>query len=63
MEPQQDSPEYQAQVQAAVARVELQKRANSGAGWFFWIAGLSVVNSAISLLGGGWSFVLGLGIA
>ena len=33
----------------------------SGANWFFWIAGLSLVNSVILLFSGEWSFVIGLG--
>jgi hypothetical protein len=33
----------------------------SGANWFFWIAGLSLVNSLIILFKGEWSFVIGLG--
>ena len=33
-----------------------------GANWFYWIAGLSVANSLISLFQGGWGFIFGLGI-
>ena len=33
-----------------------------GANWFYWIAGLSVVNSVISLLQGGVGFIFGLGV-
>ena len=36
-------------------------QAKSGASWFYWIAGLSLVNSAIFLFGGNWSFFAGLG--
>ena len=32
------------------------------AGWFDWIAALSVVNSVISLFNGNWTFLLGLGV-
>lgn len=35
---------------------------SSGANWFYWIAGLSIVNSVIVLFGGDTSFPLGLGI-
>ncbi|MDT7540639.1 MAG: hypothetical protein QOE33_543 [Acidobacteriota bacterium] len=35
---------------------------NSGANWFFWIAGLSLINSIVSLSKGSWSFLAGLGI-
>lgn len=40
----------------------LAKRIQSGANWFFWIAGLSLINSIISLAGGGTRFIIGLGI-
>lgn len=41
---------------------ELLSRTKSGANWFYWIAGLSLVNSLIFLFGGNWSFFAGLGI-
>ena len=34
---------------------------NSGANWFFWIVGLSVINTLIALTGNEWGFSLGLG--
>ena len=33
---------------------------NSGANWFFWIVGLSVINTLISLTGTDWGFSLGV---
>jgi hypothetical protein len=39
-----------------------RKTFSSGANWFYWIAGLSVVNSLASFYQGGVSFVVGLGI-
>jgi len=33
-----------------------------GANWFYWIAGLSLVNTIAALSGGNFHFVLGLGI-
>ena len=39
----------------------LTKQLSSGASWFYWIAGLSVINTVISLTGGTTSFVTGLG--
>ena len=33
----------------------------SGANWFIWIAGLSLVNSVLFVAGSNWSFFLGLG--
>ncbi|MEZ5429025.1 MAG: hypothetical protein R2747_22455 [Pyrinomonadaceae bacterium] len=34
----------------------------NGGSWFYWIAGLSIVNSLIVTFGGNWGFFLGLGI-
>lgn len=39
-----------------------EQRRRSGARWFYWVAGLSLVNSLASLAGQKWRFVLGLGI-
>ncbi len=41
---------------------QLDARGTSGASWFFWIAALSLVNSAILLGGGDRHFVVGLGV-
>ena len=41
--------------------IELRRQMLGGANWFFWIAALSLVNSIISLYGGGWGFSIGLG--
>lgn len=46
----------------AVARQQLEARARSGAHWFYWIAALSLVTSVISLAGGGWAFLVSLGV-
>lgn len=37
-------------------------RVKSGASWFFWIAGLSLINSFTALTGQNWHFLFGLGI-
>lgn len=48
---------------AAAEQLEaLIKRHRGGASWFFWIAGLSLINSISHLSGSEWSFILGLGI-
>lgn len=39
----------------------LEQRCKSGARWFFWIAGLSVITSIVSLFGGNFAFFLSLG--
>jgi hypothetical protein len=39
----------------------LEQRSKSGARWFFWIGGLTVATSIMSLIGGGYAFFLSLG--
>ena len=34
----------------------------SGASWFYWIAGLSLINSIAATAGVGWRFIFGLGV-
>jgi len=49
----------------AVAPATLQalaQQAKAGAGWFYWIAGLSVVNTVSHLAGSSWGFIMALGI-
>ena len=46
----------------AAAREKLARSVKSGANWFYWIAGLSLVNSVVHLTGGGLNFIVGLGI-
>jgi hypothetical protein len=41
---------------------ELEQRVKSGASWFYWIAGLSMVNSISAIAGWGIGFYFGLGI-
>jgi hypothetical protein len=38
----------------------LMQQGKNGANWFYWIAGFSLVNSFIMLVGGGTIFVMGL---
>jgi hypothetical protein len=40
----------------ALARVRISAR------WFYWIAGLSLINSAVVIFGGNFHFVVGLGV-
>lgn len=46
----------------AAIRSQTQQNARSGANWFYWISGLSLVNSVIFFFGGEWNFIFGLGI-
>lgn len=34
----------------------------SGGSWFYWIAGLSLINSIAAFSGSGWRFIVGLGL-
>jgi hypothetical protein len=71
-EPEADAPESGDLVEAvaaddgphpaAASLADLEQRRTAGANWFFWVAGLSLVNSAILLRGGDTFFVIGLGI-
>jgi hypothetical protein len=44
-----------------VNRTIFEMRAKKGANWFFWIAGLSILNSVTMMLGSTSHFVVGLG--
>ncbi len=43
-------------------KLTLEHRMKGGAGWFYWIAGLSIINSVIIMSGSNWHFLAGLGI-
>ncbi|MBZ5572583.1 MAG: hypothetical protein LAO09_11985 [Acidobacteriia bacterium] len=47
---------------AAVAKMVSTARVSAGAKWFYWIAGLSLINSLVVIFGGNIHFVVGLGI-
>lgn len=40
---------------------ELAQKYKSGANWFYWIAGLSLITSIITFSGGNWRFLISLG--
>jgi hypothetical protein len=50
------------QIQAVEQQYKLEHQLKLGANWFYWIAGLSVVNSVLMFSGSSWGFVIGLGI-
>lgn len=45
----------------AVKRRELQEDVRKGAAWFYWIAGLSLVNTLLFIFGANINFLIGLG--
>lgn len=61
MEQKVDGPVAE-QPNPAAQREKLETQHKSGANWFFWIAGLSLVNSGVMLAGGQWGFIVGLGV-
>ena len=40
---------------------QLERRRRLGAGWFYWVAGITLVNAVITLAGQHWRFIVGLG--
>ena len=42
--------------------LRLERQLKSGANWFYWIAGLSIINTITYISGSDWSFINGLGI-
>src|SRR6266516_3067348 len=40
----------------------LEKQLKGGGSWFYWIAGLTLVNAVMALSGSGTRFILGLGL-
>jgi hypothetical protein len=41
---------------------ELEKKIRGGASWFYWIAGLTAVNTVMAFFGDGGGFAIGLGV-
>jgi hypothetical protein len=46
----------------SAASAPLETQLKSGASWFYWIAGLSVINSVVALTGSQGGFIVGLGV-
>jgi hypothetical protein len=46
---------------AGTIEQQLERRRRLGAGWFYWVAGISLINAAITLGGQHWRFIIGLG--
>jgi hypothetical protein len=45
------------------ARAKLLQQRDNGASWFFWIGGLTLVNTVLFLIGSKYGFASGLGLA
>lgn len=44
-----------------VEHQQFERRRRLGAGWFYWVAGISFMNAVITLAGQHWRFIIGLG--
>jgi hypothetical protein len=44
-----------------IEQQQLERRRRLGAGWFYWVAGISLINAVITLAGQHWRFIIGLG--
>ena len=53
---------YTSETADLMDRIKIEKQMKNGANWFYLIAGLSLINTIISLLEGSIHFVIGLGI-
>jgi fucose permease len=62
MEMQSTNSQEVNQVLLIQQKLALEAKFNSGVNWFYWIGGMSVINSLIYIFGGSLSFVVGLGI-
>ena len=47
---------------ASAEHQQLEAQSRRGAFWFYWIAGLSLVNSVLAFAGQDWRFIIGLGM-
>ncbi|MGH9601163.1 MAG: hypothetical protein ACRD24_02135 [Terriglobales bacterium] len=43
-------------------RLRLEAQHKNGAAWFYWIAGLSLINSIAAFAGSTWGFIFGLAV-
>ncbi|MGH8459215.1 MAG: hypothetical protein ACRESV_07685, partial [Nevskiales bacterium] len=62
MEPEAASAEAIQESARIEQRLQLESRHKGGAAWFFWIAGLSMLNTIVGLTGGEWGFIFGLAV-
>lgn len=47
---------------ASEERETLEGQRRRGGQWFYWLAGLSLINSIVAFTGQDWRFILGLGV-
>ncbi|MBI4332353.1 MAG: hypothetical protein HY673_13855 [Chloroflexi bacterium] len=62
MQTPQEASIPQQQLGSVRDNLKLENRFKGGASWFYWIAGLSMLNTLFVIIGAGWTFFIGLGI-
>jgi hypothetical protein len=62
-ESSQANPTHEAQAASAAQWAAIGANIARSANWFYWIAGLSLVNLLVGVSGGQWKFAIGLGIS
>ncbi|MFA5553921.1 MAG: hypothetical protein WCZ89_09125 [Phycisphaerae bacterium] len=50
------------QVKSTQEKLQIEQQLKSGASWFYWIAGLSIINSILVISRSDLTFIIGLGI-
>lgn len=50
-----------ASVTGSVDQQQLERHSRIGARWFYWVAGVSLVNTVVALAGQHWRLIIGLG--
>ncbi len=60
-EPSQGTGPSQAEIEAIHLRIQKDKTFQNGTSWFYWVAALSGITTVVSLSGGSWGFLAGLG--
>ena len=50
------------QLNSLQAKLKLENQLKSGASWFYWIAGLSMLNTLLLIIGAKLSLLMGLGV-
>src|SRR5690348_10939672 len=56
------SPEQLVQIQLQQQLRPLFEAGRNGANWFYWAAGLSVINAVLMLSGANWHFIAGIAV-
>jgi hypothetical protein len=62
MDPKEQPETLDKTTQLIETKLRIENQAKNSAAWFYWIGGLSVINSVILIAGGTFSFIFGLAL-